>query len=129
MADGNGSLDFAGPEWVQEASRYMGELISPLSDRLAGIRFTYVEEFTDPPAHLAQDTGRVAWYLAIDGPNVEIGTGVPDGKSPSVTADYRFAVGEARKPAQRGEMTGVLAPVFADFHDHMAAVTAPIGGD
>jgi hypothetical protein len=83
MAD---KYEFASSEWVGYASEWVENALADAD--LEGVDVEFCEEFTDPPAHLAGETGTAGWHMIIKDGEVNVGYGVIDAKT-KIVADYQ----------------------------------------
>ena len=78
--------EFASPEWAEYASEWVENALADAD--LEGVDVEFCEEFTDPPAHLAGETGTTGWHMVIKDGEVNVGYGVIDAKT-KIVADYQ----------------------------------------
>jgi hypothetical protein len=89
-------VELASPAWLELAEAYLTEAIPALGDAVAGVSFSMCENFTAAPAHLADEHGNAAWWFAIEGPNVSVGTGARDDVDLRGDVDYEATLPGAR---------------------------------
>ena len=80
--------EFAGPGWVDEVRAVV--LAALDSHDLTGVRYSFSEEFTDPPEHLRRHgAATIGWHLRIADGVVEVGDTPIDDADLRFVADYQ----------------------------------------
>ena len=85
--------EFASPEWVAYAREWVENAL--VDTDLEGVDIEFCEEFTDPPAHLAGDSGSTGWHMVIKDGKATVGHGVIDART-KIVADYQTILPLAR---------------------------------
>lgn len=85
--------EFASPEWVACAREWVENAL--VDTDLEGVDIEFCEEFTDPPAHLAGDSGSTGWHMVIKDGKATVGHGVIDART-KIVADYQTILPLAR---------------------------------
>ena len=89
-------FEFCSDDWIAVAREFV-EQRSEGAD-LTGIRVTFNEVFTDPPAHLdPEGTGKIGWYLRIADNSIEVSPGVLAEADVRATVDYQMVLSAARR--------------------------------
>lgn len=91
----DGKHPFCSEAWVGVARDYVESQCAGRD--LSGISLRFCETFTDAPAKLATEPGNVAaWFIRIEGGEVEVARGVLAPADLTITADYETVVPLAR---------------------------------
>lgn len=85
--------EFASPEWADYAREWVENAL--IDADLAGVDIEFCEEFTDPPAHLAGESGTTGWHMVIRDGEATVGHGVIDART-KIVADYQTILPLAR---------------------------------
>ena len=116
-------VELGSAAWVALATTLLRERLSaagPLGD----VDFSLCEVFTDPPPHLDQGDGAVAWWLAIRGDEVTSGYGRRDDVDKLVEADYATVLPRARSQHTVDPEAAPLTQVLVGLHNDLAPLTA-----
>lgn len=88
-------VELGSPEWIALAGQYLTERVGTLPED-PDVTFSLCEVFTDPPAHLDDGGGEVAWWLSISGRTASFGTGRRDDVDHVAEVDYQTCLPYAR---------------------------------
>jgi hypothetical protein len=136
------------PEWVDMTRSFLEERVAQLPAEAAGVEYRFCASLTTPPAHLDDGTGKIAHWIIIQVPNVEVAMGERDDCGPVIRNDYQAVLPHAREhmdfsdpefiarreaerqaKADAGEAISVPPPpeltgLLVDLHNYMADRTA-----
>jgi hypothetical protein len=91
-------LEFLGPAWLDALLDTVHAAVQQAGATLDGARFSMCEVVTEVPAHLTpRGTTNIAWWLVIDGGQVEAGLGTREGIGYRAEATYEQARAAAKR--------------------------------
>jgi hypothetical protein len=90
-------MELLSPEWVQMVRSYLEEVVRQLPPAADGVEYRYCTSLLNPPAHLDDGTGRVAYWISIKIPTVEVGSGEREDCGPVLRQDYQTVLPHARE--------------------------------
>ncbi|HEX2038218.1 MAG TPA: hypothetical protein VHF47_00635 [Acidimicrobiales bacterium] len=89
-------VELAGDAWVDLARSYLEERVGSLGDALHDVDFSLCEVFRNPPPHLDDGSGRLAWWFRIHGSTAEVGRGDRADVDGRYEVDYHEVLPRAR---------------------------------
>jgi hypothetical protein len=145
-------FECASKEWVDQIRVYLERELSELGPDAVGAEFRICEVYTNAPAHLTQgDEDFVAWWIEINGSDVEVGFGIPEwaatekieidydvvlpivrtvySENPEAAAAARARAEDRRKaqgttePSAFERLPKKVQAAIAGIHDHLARRT------
>lgn len=90
------SYEFMSAPWIDMARRAITEALT--GQDLDTEPFTLSEEFTDPPAHLADGAGTIGFFVRVGAGRVDVGRGPAPDADCRIISDYADALAVARDP-------------------------------
>lgn len=80
--------EFASPQWVKCAERFILDLAKKAGDSANNADFTMCEAYYNAPTHLSDGNRKIGWYFRIKGRKISVETGDVDDVDFKVIGDY-----------------------------------------
>ncbi len=80
--------EFASPQWVKCAERFILDLANKAGDSSNNVDFAMCETYYNAPTHLSDENRKTGWYFRIEGRKISVKLGEVDDVDFKVIGDY-----------------------------------------